>query len=171
MNSKHLRELVVRPVLDAMAIEFPKMAATVQAAEDFLVMVAAHESKLGEYLKQISGPALGIFQIEPKTADWLGNDYLQNPRRAQLRDLFLSFYAPGLSLKGNLAANLAFQVATARILLWSKSEPLPKPENYPAGREDSAYIDALAAYAKTHWNTDAGKAHPKDYRDAYLRTL
>jgi hypothetical protein len=36
-------------------------------AQELLMLTAAQESKLGTYLTQISGPALSIFQIEPKT--------------------------------------------------------------------------------------------------------
>lgn len=34
---------------------------------ELLCMIAAHESMLGKYRKQIKGPALSLFQIEPRT--------------------------------------------------------------------------------------------------------
>lgn len=40
-------------------------------ATQLLMGTAAQESGLGTYLRQITGPALGAFQIEPFTFDWL----------------------------------------------------------------------------------------------------
>jgi len=47
----------------------------------------------------------------------------------------------------------------ARIYLWRISEAIP----------DAADVDGLAEYAKTYWNTEAGKATPKLYADAYKK--
>jgi len=41
-------------------------------AEELLMLTAAVESNLGYYIKQVGGgPALGIFQCEPDTLDWV----------------------------------------------------------------------------------------------------
>jgi len=41
-------------------------------AEELLMLTAACESNLGHYFKQLgNGPALGIFQVEPATYDWM----------------------------------------------------------------------------------------------------
>jgi hypothetical protein len=166
MNAKHFRQLVVRPVLKSIQEQTFDRVPLSGEAEDVLVMIPAHESNLGEFLAQLGGgPALGVFQIEPETANWLIRDYLARPKNRTLRDAVLSFYAAGLTLEENLAANLPFQVALARILLWTKPEKLPK---FDDSRE---YLDALSKYAKTHWNTDAGAAKPEDYLRAYLKTL
>ena len=37
------------------------------SAVNLLLGTAAQESRLGEYIEQVNGPALGIFQMEPKT--------------------------------------------------------------------------------------------------------
>ena len=37
------------------------------SAEELLMLTCAVESQLGTYLKQIKGPARGIFQMEPAT--------------------------------------------------------------------------------------------------------
>jgi hypothetical protein len=63
MNPKQLRELVIRPVLEYLHPDIPYS----HEAEDLLMMIAAHESHLGEYVKQVQGPALGIYQMEPDT--------------------------------------------------------------------------------------------------------
>lgn len=135
IDSTHLREYVIRPVLK-------DMGHYSQAAENLLVMIAAHESKMGTYLKQIDGPALGIYQMEPTTARWLDDGY--DYRSAQ-------------RLEDDLTANLLYQTALARVFFTRFEEPLPHEKD----------LQGLAAYAKKYWNTRAGKATPEDYLDAY----
>lgn len=166
MNAKHFRQLVVRPVLKKVAELTKNRVPLSGEAEDILVMIPAHESNLGEFLAQIGGgPALGVFQIEPETARWVLEDYLVRPKNRALLDATCLFFCPGLTLEENLASNLPFQVALARMILWTKPEKLPK---FAESRE---YLDALAQYAKTHWNTEGGAAKPEDYLRAYLKTL
>lgn len=141
LDSSHLREYVIRPVLKDMGYYS-------LAAENLLVMIAAHESKMGTYLKQVNGPALGIYQMEPKTA------------AALLEYASVYAYTSGsrsLAPEVDLAGNLLLQTALARKYLLSFEEALPHEED----------LEGLADYAKKYWNTRAGKATPEDYLDAY----
>lgn len=147
IDNKQLREYVIRPVLKTLKLESP-------AAENLLVMIAAHESKMGTYLKQVSGPARGIYQMEPATADDLHYNYLG--RRPDLSHKVEAFSTLG-SRTDDLTANLLYQTAMARVHLARFEEPLPAADD----------LLGLASYAKKYWNTYAGSATTDDYYKAY----
>ena len=118
-----------------------------ESAVRLLCMIAAHESGGFTYVKQVNGPALSFFQLEPLSyADccqygqrkgWLPEGWDEPPER-------LIFDAP-------LAA------AFGRLFFLRFSEPLPDAED----------LSGLAQYAKTYWNTELGKATPALYEQAY----
>jgi hypothetical protein len=114
------------------------------------LMCAAHESKLGEYLYQENGPALGVFQIEPTTHDTIwehGDTCCEN---AQLMGIEWSESA--------LVYDLRYQVFMFRQRLFMKPEALPPADD----------LMAMAMYLKKHWNTVHGKAKAHDYYLDYL---
>lgn len=112
------------------------------AAINLLLGTAAQESKFGEYIRQIRGPALGVFQMEPATFDWLRDKYsLKYPAVLKARmaeelewDLFLSI----------LTARLRYRVI---------------PEALPS----SSDVLALALYWKQHYNTPAGAGTVEEF--------
>ena len=119
------------------------------AAIALLSMIAAHESGGFTYNKQIQGPALSIYQIEPATYDdvcayAMEKDYLKgelpNPPERLIFDL-------------------DFATCIARIFFLRFKERIPSRDN----------IEGLANYAKKYWNTDKGKARPEYYSRAYLK--
>lgn len=64
MDKKQLRELITH-VLKRYNLYSDN-------AVELLMLTAAVESNLGHYIKQVgNGPALGIFQCEPNTYDWV----------------------------------------------------------------------------------------------------
>lgn len=80
MNAGDFREYVVRPALQTVNLWSV-------VAEELLMGTAAQESGF-QYLEQVRGPALGIFQIEPATHQDLWANYLRyrpELRRAALR--------------------------------------------------------------------------------------
>ena len=161
MNAKQLRELVVRPTLEYLAPAIPYS----KEAEDLLMMTAAHESYLGTYLKQVNGPALGIYQMEPATHDDIWYNFILS--RENLKDSVTNLadsYTEYLVENGKsfskyvnrgLISNLAYATAMARVHYWRVPEPLPKD------------LRGLAEYAKKYWNTELGKATADDYYNAY----
>lgn len=150
INAAQLRTLVIRPILQGMGMYSP-------AAENLLMGIAAHESHLGTFIKQIKGPACGMFQMEPDTEMDLWDNYLLKHRR----DL-VEVVRPYLSDEPDpLITHLGYQVAMARIKLWRVSEPLP----------DATDIPALASYWKRHWNTIAGKGTEGEFIANYERFL
>lgn len=139
----------VRDLIKRVYREIPKGYS--ESAEEITLMIAAHESHLGTYLKQIIGDALGFTQIEPDTHDdiWEHGDTCQE--NAKL-----------LGIERNVEAleyDLRYCLFMTRQLLFMKTEPLPEAHD----------VRALAAYAKKHWNTKGGSASIDDYIDDYYR--
>ena len=69
MNSDQLRFEIVRPALRSISMYS-------EAAENLIMGTAAQESRL-EYVRQIGGPALSLFQIEPASYYDYWDNYLQ----------------------------------------------------------------------------------------------
>lgn len=118
---------------------------------ELLMMIAAHESGLGIYIKQVNGPALGIFQMEPATHDdvWAnGDSCISNA----------SLLGYDLECSETLEYDLQYQILMARQRLFMISEPIP-PANM---------VDDMSEYCKKYWNTEDGKADAFDYFNAYL---
>lgn len=150
IDPNHLRYEVVRPVLREMGMWS-------EAAENLLIGTAAHESLTGRYLRQIRGPARGLYQMEPATHVDLLTNYLRF--RDDLRDKLTQFLAKAPGPVQQLSTNLAYATAAARLQYWRVPEPLP------AGQD----IIALASYYKRHWNTFAGKATEFDFVRAFRK--
>ena len=107
-------------------------------------MIVAHESKGGEYWRQLGGgPALGIIQMEPTTHDdvWKNCDNIRvYAARARIkRDL------------NRLCDSVEYNIFMARMRLIMDVNPLPdNPEK-------------MAHYLKKYWNSDGGKASAAKY--------
>lgn len=150
IDPTQLRERVVEPVLH-------KLDLYSEAAATLLMMTAAHESRLGRYIVQVRGPALGVWQMEPATHSDLWDNFLAfQPKLAEKVRLFC---APGGWLVDQLVWNLGYAAAMCRVHYYRR------PEALPAGDD----LSGLAAYAKRWYNTPAGKATANDYLDDYRR--
>jgi len=150
INVNQLRELITK-VLREINDQIPFSPAAVE----ILLMIAAHESKLGTYLRQRQGPALGLFQIEPATERDIYANYLSY--RQERRDLLLSYKTK--SNINDMEFNLAYQIVIARINLLRKPGALP---NDP---------ETMARYLKKYWNTIKGTATALDYLEAYKKLI
>lgn len=64
MNSQQLLDYIIKPTLEYMSGNYNS-----KNAQMLLLATAAIESKCGYYIKQINGPALGVWQIEAGTHD------------------------------------------------------------------------------------------------------
>jgi hypothetical protein len=62
MNAQQLLDYIIKPTLEYMGGNYNS-----KNAQMLLLATAAIESKCGYYIKQINGPALGIWQMEPET--------------------------------------------------------------------------------------------------------
>lgn len=147
MHQQQLREYVIRPVLK-------HIGAYSQAAEEMLILTAAHESRGGHYLHQVGGgPAVGIFQMEPATHDDIWRNYLEykdelTDRVNHFRVIAYEFDPDSDFDADEMAGNLYYAAAMARV------HYLRVPEALPAADD----IDGLAAYYKAHYNTPDGSA-------------
>src|SRR5574340_1658163 len=148
ISAAHLRNHVIVPVLEHLDMDS-------LAAQNLLLGTAAVESEMGTYLVQIRGPAMGIYQMEGPTHDDLWDGYIkQRPLlRAKLADLMISRTPAHLQLAGNLY----YATAMARLLYRRSPVPLPKPDD----------IEGLGRMWKAVWNTNLGKGRVDTFVDAY----
>lgn len=152
---------VIRPTLEY--LEENAGIAHTEEAEILLLMTAAHESKMGSYLKQVNGPALGIFQMEPATHDSLWKNYLKF--RTDKYDALTGLTHNGKALTDQLEDNLMYATAMARMKYLPVKQSIPKRVDYDTEME---HLQAIAQYAKDHYNTSEGKATPEKYLQDYL---
>lgn len=118
----------------------------------------AHESLGGTYLKQIVGPALGLYGMEPVTHDSIWGAYLPNQTfvTGKLMALCQFARAPRSDM---LAYNLIYATAMCAILYkWRLDK-----HNEPLGKT----IEEIAAVWKEHYNTPAGKGTVKQFIENY----
>ncbi len=149
MLIKQLREYVIIPALQITGLWS-------EAAENLLVMTLCAETQ-AIYLKQESGPALGIMQIEPATLKSIVQT-LSHPLNSRLNERILSacFYTvhPGPDA---LIHNLRYSVLIARLIYRRNAQPLPDKDD----------INGLAEYYVKYYNA-GGKATTERAKKIYM---
>lgn len=139
-DCSQFRELIVIPALS-------KIKGYSKEAEELLIFTCAVESGGGTYLKQIRGPALGVYQMEPDTYTDLWQNYIHRyPAKSHMLALHMGIGA--MPLPDKMVSDLQFATAMARFHYMRHKEPLP----------DHNDIDAIWLYYKKYWNTSKGKA-------------
>ncbi len=121
---------------------------------------------MGLYIRQLGGPALGIFQTEDATHDDINdeNDIFDNYLiyRAKLDKLVddlripakLPFHDQDVP---NLTGNLFYATAIARIVYFRVPESLPLSDD----------TEGLGHYWKRHYNTHLGKGTVAEFVHNY----
>lgn len=135
------KTLIVKTTLDKMGLNL-----NTAAAVNLLTGTAIKESSL-QYLKQIgTGPALGLFEVEPVTEQDQWNTFLNLIVNHSYFLAVEQFVLPGMTTTDQLPGNLYYECAIARIKYWRAPAALP------------AATDAtgLANYWKTVYNSDLG---------------
>lgn len=133
MNAEDFLTDVIRPVLMSMDMH-------TRNAEKLLLMTAVHESGGFRWKKQIKGPALSWYQIEPRTLEDLYKNWLAyRVGKKMLLDRY------GYDDTKEALMDDVFATAAARLIYARVAEPIPDNE---AG---------MARYWKTYWNTTRGK--------------
>lgn len=150
INTGQLKKYTIIPILTKLDLYSP-------SAVNLLLGTAAQESRMGEFLHQVGGPALGIFQMEPATHDDIVNNFLLYKRDLLLKVINVCGVCSLSS--SNLENNLSYASALARIHYLRVKEALPHKSN----------IDALAAYWKKYYNTPLGKGTEEDFVRNYHR--
>lgn len=114
-----------------------------EAAERLLVLTAAVESD-GRHVVQVGGgPALGLWQMEPDTAEDIYKNYLRYRSRTHE---FVVDQQRGLSVENALRLLPVYGAVMARLHYRRAPQRLPD--------ENDAF--GMAAYWKDHYNTHLG---------------
>ncbi len=147
-----LRDDVIRPVLAALQQpQHDQSAYDGTAVVELLLGTAMQESHLGDFIQQVRGPALGIWQMEPATEKDIWTNFLafRGPLSASVTRLLVA----GMDRTAQLAGNLYYACAMARVRY------LRAPGALPAAGD----IDAQAAYYVQNYNA-GGKATVAEYK-------
>ncbi len=126
------------------------------AIENLLVGTALQESNL-YYLKQVGGPALGFYQIEPATYAWI---------KEKIKEHIL---CRNIIAKCNLACipedpdilgwHLRFAIIVARFRYLVIPDPLPLADD----------LEGLARYWKRFYNTANGDGTARQFMENYMK--
>lgn len=147
INKVQLRELIEETLHEIDAYS--------ESAVNLLMGTAAQESHLGTYIKQIRGPALGIFQMEQAT-----HHDIRNRLDFRAESLMLqSCKSPGLAASKAMTYNLKYAIAMCRYKYLLIPERLPEPND----------IMGMARYWKKYYNTHLGKGTEKEFIENYRR--
>lgn len=151
-NKDQLREKI-KAVLTYLDPEIPYS----DTAVELLMLTCAQETHLGKYLKQVRGPARGIFQIEPATEKDMFRTLSQRHGaiRAKISELMFQTEGKGFT---NMELNLAYQIAMARYFYYRVPKALPAND-----------IVSMATYWKKYFNTYLGKGKVIEAIDNYKR--
>lgn len=140
LNLPQFKAQIVQPVVMA-------IGQSGDTAVNLLTGTALAESGLC-YLKQIQGPAFGLFQMEPATHDDCWANWLRYQPDLAQRILLLCGLT-GSPDAGAMVWNLRYACALARVKYLRAPAPLP-------AANDAA---ALSAYHKQNYNTALGAAN------------
>lgn len=128
------------------------------AAVALLLGTAAQESRFGTYIRQLgSGPARGVFQMEPATEQDIWINYLVY--RPQLVDKIKKICNITRPDTEALEANLLYQICMARIHYLRVPSPLPASDD----------LSGLADYWKRFYNTSLGAGTVAEFADNWRR--
>ena len=145
IDFSQLRDEVVRPALTLIGLWSP-------AAEELLLGTILQESQCGHWLRQLGGgPAVGLCQMELATHDDIWKTFL--PGQPALAQKLTNMLLPNMGRTQQLAGNLYYAVAMARVLYHRLREPLPAAGD----------LEGQAAYYKAYYNTAGGAATIAEY--------
>lgn len=153
MQAQQLLDYIIKPTLEYMGGNYNS-----KNAQMLLLATAAIESKCGYYIKQINGPALGIWQMEPAThVDIWGNcDALRGDEVSELVvNLTLEKSIGGHS--ENLIPSPMYACAMARLKYSMDKAPLPSHTE----------IFEIYRYYKRIYNTPLGASTFDKFRASW----
>lgn len=153
INYMQLKELIIKPTLDLLQMYSVD-------AEELLVFTCACESLGGTYLKQIKGPALGIYQMEPNTYTDIWQNYIKNHGMI-VNLLTLNFQCHNMPLPERMIYDLRYATAMARIHYRRVKEGLPPAND----------VNKIWEYYKKYYNTPLGKAEQEESIKHYRKFL
>lgn len=151
LDINQFRDAVLKPVLG-------RMGFYTKESLIMLIGTALTESNF-TYLQQIKGPALGLYQMEPRTHDDIWENYLKY--RPSLVERVECFLAPYHNKYTQLAGNLMYATAMCRVHYLRVQTPIPK----------DATAQDYALYHKKYYNTVMGKTDPKESQQHFQRAI
>jgi hypothetical protein len=151
IDVNQFRRLVVTPTLDMLGMYS-------KSVEELLVFTCATESKGGTYIKQIQGPALGVYQMEPATHQDVWGNYIKR-QSGLMTKVAVRFNINTVPEPNRMIYDMLYSTMMARLMYRRFSEPLPNHSD----------IDAIWEYYKKYWNTELGAATKKESIDAYKK--
>ena len=155
MEAQQLLDYIIKPTLKYMGGNYDS-----KNARMLLLATAAIESKCGYYIKQINGPALGIWQMEPATHDdtFDNCDAINVEGSALLPRLRKLMLIIEPSVSGCLVYSPMYACAMARLKYSMDIAPLPDCDN----------IRAVFDYYKRIYNTPAGASTYEKFKQAWI---
>jgi len=124
-------------------------------AEEILMLTCAAESNMGKYIKQVGGgPALGIFQCEPATLEWMENQVYRHSKFAGVRNALSPLdrqHENSLHEEDeiNFICSLKAQILACRLVYYFKT-----PKALPNYKD----VQGMAEYYKKYYNSILGAA-------------
>lgn len=163
MNPQQLHDYIIKPTHQYMGGNYASKES------NFLSLcTAAIESNCGEYIKQINGPALGPWQMEPNTHDdiWENCDALSsylddNKDKVHLVEYMIWISNTGDASYSNLAASHMYACAMARLKYSMDPQPLPKYTG-----KAKVDLPAFYEYYKRVYNTELGASTYQEWCNA-----
>lgn len=151
MNPQVLHDYIIFPTLEAMKA-YTGWDYNTQAARQLLLATAAQESHCGDYLKQVKGPALGVYQMEPATITDLYTHFALGDKK-ELLYKFLSVAELQYPNLIGVVGNLHYATALARM----------NYRRFPGALPVFNDKGAMWAYYKKFWNSVTGAATEEDF--------
>ena len=155
MDAQQLLDYIIKPTLKFMGGGYDS-----KNARMLLLATAAVESNSGHYIKQIKGPAMGIWEMEPLTHEdiWCNCDFLRKPANVRLIN------SMRLDLKDhegsyNLMVSPMYSCAMARLKYAMDPAPLPEYKN--------GHMEYIWQYYKRIYNTDSGATTYRKFNQAW----
>jgi hypothetical protein len=154
LNINQFRELIVKSSLNDLLLYS-------KDAEELMIFTCAVESDGGTYIRQIKGPALGIYQMEPQTHNDIWMNYIYGHGALSMR-LFANFDISNRPDESRMIYDMRYSTAMARIHYLRVKDSLPPCHN----------VEAIWEYYKKYYNTVKGAAQKdesiKKYHDFVL---
>lgn len=150
MKADQLRELIIKPTLIDLVM-------FTEEAMELLVFTCAVESNGGTYIKQLKGPALGIYQMEPETYNDIWENYIKK-KAMLLTNIIHNFEITRMPSEDRLIHDLRFATAMTRIHYARVPEALPPKTD----------ILGMWNYYKNYYNTSEGAATQNQSVQKYL---
>lgn len=159
ISSNDLCTHIIKPTLLTLARYNPKMYS--KTAIKLLMGTAAQESDLGYWVKQITGPAVSIYQIEPATHYDVTSRYLKD--KPKLQQLVVGMVSQDRRLGDDeeLITNLRYATAICRIRYWMEPDALPDPQD----------LVAIAKYWDTHYNANPYYGTVEEFMESWTKFL